>query len=122
MHDQALSPGEFNLLPQLTAPAAAGEPLAIRRTVLFPNPVREVAQFRVEGAAVASIKVQIYDLTGTRVFDSDWQPGDLFEWDATDHHGRTLANGVYLYTLAAQLVSGQQIPFAPQKLFILRSQ
>ncbi len=73
-----------------------------------------------EGAEVASIRVQIYDLTGTKVFDSDWQPGSVLEWIGKDNRGSTLANGVYLYAMAARLANGQQVAFAPQKLFILR--
>jgi flagellar hook assembly protein FlgD len=63
--------------------------------------------------------VEIYDLSGKRVFTSDWYPGDTMEWHAVDDKGRKLANGAYLYLVKAKGPNGEEIVSKVGTIFVL---
>lgn len=90
---------------------------------VFPNPVRDVntATFRVMGEAadlVEVIKVQIFDLGGRLVYESE-KTGISLDWHTTNRAGEYLANGIYLYKIYA-LIEGRWVESEIKKLAILR--
>jgi subtilisin family serine protease len=83
----------------------------VEQVLSMPNPVRkgETARFVVEGQGIESVQVKIYDLSGKRVFTSDWYPGDTVEWHIVNDQGRRLANGAYLYRVRAKGANGEEV-------------
>ena len=89
----------------------------------YPNPVQDVhtTTFAVKGvmaAFVDAIKVQIFDLSGQKVYEEE-MAGTSLDWHTDNDYGEYLANGVYLYKMYAQ-VDGQWVVSEVKKLAILR--
>ena len=55
---------------------------------------RRVIGFFVQGTGIKTINVQVYSLTGKRVYASGWVENGL-EWRLQRLDGRPIANGVY---------------------------
>ena len=53
---------------------------------------------RFEAAGIATLQVQIYDLSGKKVWDSSVVSGDIVDWDRNNDFGERLAYGVYIYS------------------------
>ena len=71
----------------------------------YPNPFNPITEIKFRVAEVARVRLTVYDLTGrlvtTLVHDMK-QPGSYrVQWSGRDRVGRTLASGVYFYTLEA---------------------
>lgn len=77
------------------------------------------AVFRVAGAGIAAAELEVYNLSGKKVFTSGPFSGRL-EWDLLDSGGRPLANGVYLYVITALGYNGEVVRTKVNKLVILR--
>jgi len=89
----------------------------------YPNPVTDVhtTRFAVMGAMAAfvdAIKVQIFDLSGQKVYEEE-MTGTSIDWHTDNDYGEYLANGVYLYKMYAK-VQGQWVVSEVKKLAILR--
>jgi hypothetical protein len=89
-----------------------------------PNPITDVhtTTFEVKGlmaALVEAIKVQIFDLSGRLVYESEEVPGTRLDWHTDNDYGEYLSNGVYLYKLYA-LINDQWVISETKKLVILR--
>jgi len=89
----------------------------------YPNPVTDVhtTHFAVMGAMAAfvdAIKVQIFDLSGRKVYEEE-MAGTSIDWHTDNDYGEYLANGVYLYKMYAQ-VDGHWVVSEVKKLAILR--
>jgi hypothetical protein len=121
IYNRSLDPTEFNLLP-------AGAPSALMNirsrmdgNLVRPNPVREApAVFQVEGSDITMIAVKVYDLSGRRVYNSNWQAGNTLSWQLNNDRGELLANGVYLYTVQVKMESGAEERSKARTLVILR--
>jgi C1A family cysteine protease len=100
--------------------AQEGKRLLADEAGVRPNPVRNTATFWAAGAPIQNIRVQIYNLAGKEVFDSDWVEGPTMEWDVHTTDGETLANGVYLYVIRVRPLSGEERTAGPKKLFVVR--
>jgi hypothetical protein len=76
----------------------------------FPNPVTERTTIRFELPAAGMASLRVFDLLGRQVralVDGTRAAGiHIVEWDGTDDAGRTLASGLYLYTLEARTPEG----------------
>ncbi len=115
----AFAPADLPPMPPAFKPSAA--------TLTFgnsPNPVVDVHTtiFEVKGAAaylVDTIKVQIFDLSGRLVYSSGEIAGTSVDWHTENDYGETLANGVYLYRMYAN-IGGEWIESKTKKLAILR--
>jgi len=59
------------------------------------TPYADVVRFEAHG--VASLQVQIYDLSGNLLWDSGVVSGTMVDWDRRDEWGERLAYGAYLY-------------------------
>ena len=95
--------------------------LADRITVSnIPNPVRDVhtTTFLVRGTGIEAIRVQIFDLNETLVYEEE-VPGNELVWHTENDYGEYLANGVYFYRAQVKIGS-TWITTAFQKLVILR--
>jgi hypothetical protein len=66
------------------------------------NPAREHLHIRLGVVETTDIKVQVFTLTGRRVWEADrsLQPGYLdLEWDGRNTSGETVGSGVYFVVL-----------------------
>jgi C1A family cysteine protease len=122
IHDRALAPGEFSLIPGDAAQPRKIETLNLSNVLIMPNPVRSLhtALIKAEGEGIEEINVQIYDLTGRMIFESGWQPGQIFEWHLQSDENETMANGVYLCVVIARGPGGEERFGEVKKLVILR--
>jgi len=89
----------------------------------YPNPITDVhtTTFAVKGVMatfVDAIKVQIFDLSGQKVYEEE-MAGTSIDWHTANDYGEYLANGVYLYKMYAK-VQGQWVVSEVKKLAILR--
>ena len=62
---------------------------------LIVTPYSDVIRFEAPG--VASLQVQIFDLSGNLLWDSGVVSGAMVDWDRRDEWGERLAYGTYLY-------------------------
>lgn len=97
------------------------EALSISKLEALPNPVRGPGPvtFRVEGRGIASLKIEVYDLSGRAVFVSGFIPGNEVVWDLLDDKGNPLASGVYLYLVTIHGFAGETLRSSIKKLVIL---
>jgi hypothetical protein len=61
-----------------------------------------IIEFQAQGSNIQSTRVEIFSLTGERLFNSGYVLGNTVRWQATDSRGQNLANGVYLYVLTTR--------------------
>lgn len=73
----------------------------VKEIKVLPSSVAEQENitFFVEGKGIKDIKLQIFDLKGEKVFESQRIFGDLFEWHLRDNAGELLPNGFYSYQM-----------------------
>jgi hypothetical protein len=101
--------------------------LKIESALPYPNPVRTGCRFTFALNRQADVRVRVYSLAGRLVRDLGFGPANFgyndIEWDGRDSDGNLPANGVYLYTLTAQVDEGpgrrQQVTVR-DKLLVLR--
>jgi len=86
----------------------------------IPNPVRDVhtTKFTVRGIGIEAIKIQIFGLDETMVFEQE-AAGNELEWHTVNDYGEYVANGVYFYRALVKM-GGKWISTGFQKLVILR--
>jgi len=82
--------------------------------------VAGVLRFRVQGRDIRSVQLEVFDLAGRRVFQSEELRGTQLTWAGLDGQGRRLANGVYLYRIKARPPSGRQLQSAVRRLALVR--
>jgi len=75
--------------------------------------------FRARGQGITSLGVEVFDLSGERVFAQEAQ-GTTLRWNLITADGRTLANGVYLYVVTVKGQDGQLLQNKVRKLVVLR--
>lgn len=87
----------------------------------FPNPAtdEDSVTFTVKGEGVQAINVEIFDLSGRRVFESGFV-GNGFRWNLQNNKGRLLANGVYTYIITIRNFNGEVFTSKVKKIVILR--
>jgi len=84
---------------------------------LIVTPYSDVIRFEAPG--VASLQVQIYDLSGKLLWDSGVVSGTMVDWDRTDEYGERLAYGTYLYLVQGWSVPGDLVLQKRGKLALL---
>lgn len=110
-----------NVQLQSVAPTALGEPdSGLIELLNVPNPVRDVdtTRFCVRSPDVEVMRIQIFDLAQTLVYEEEVLGNELV-WHTVDRHGEYLANGVYLYRALVR-IGEEWIATSFQKLVILR--
>ncbi len=81
----------------------------------------QLADFRAEDpTAIASVRLEVFDLAGRKVFSSGPVPGATYKWYLQRDDGRPVANGVYLYVFFAQTESGAAVRSSVGKLAVRR--
>jgi hypothetical protein len=101
---------------------AAGSGFALGRVYNFPNPFRpggSGTSFVVTGLTEsARVQVKVYSVSGALVrrLETSGGPGQVqIAWDGRDDRGERVANGAYLYQVAAEgQASGQVVRFRGQ--------
>jgi hypothetical protein len=76
--------------------------------------------FSAVGDGIASLQVELFDLSGRKVFDSGEVQGNTFIWNLQNNAGRWLANGVYLYVVRVRGFNGKIYTSEARKLAIWR--
>jgi len=76
--------------------------------------------FSAVGDGIASLQVELFDLSGRKVFDSGEVQGNTFIWNLQNNAGRWLANGVYLYVVRVRGFNGKIYTSEVRKLAIWR--
>jgi trimeric autotransporter adhesin len=51
---------------------------------------------------VQQVRVEVFDATGQKVFDSSFTQGNLYDWQLTDQQGQRLADGSYLFIVTVR--------------------
>jgi len=87
---------------------------------VMPSPIRDVhtAYFSITGPMVAEVRVRVFDLGGTLVWEQI-SPDTVISWHTDDLSGRYLANGIYIYQVSMN-VGGVWIPIEADRIAILR--
>ncbi|MCX8103750.1 MAG: hypothetical protein N3E42_04880 [Candidatus Bipolaricaulota bacterium] len=70
--------------------------------------------------AIASVRLEVFDLAGRRVFASGPVPGATYKWYLQRDDGRPVANGVYLYVFFTQTADGTEVRSSVGKLAVRR--
>ena len=85
---------------------AGAVPFAYALEQNYPNPFNPQTSIQFSLARSARVNLSVYNVLGQRVttlIDGDLPAGEhLAHWDATDHTGRSVASGLYLYRLATE--------------------
>ncbi|MBI1741721.1 DUF11 domain-containing protein [Candidatus Acetothermia bacterium] len=79
--------------------------------------VQHGIHFLVAGHGVKDLQVQIVDLKGRSIYQSDWNPNG-WAWLLENKTGQRVANGVYLYTVTVRGEDGKLIQTKLQKFVI----
>jgi hypothetical protein len=77
----------------------------------------DAVHFFATGLGIQDLKVQVFNLKGNRVFQSDWQLNG-WAWSLQDQQGRHVPQGVYLYRLIVRGVKGEITKIKLQKLLV----
>lgn len=67
-----------------------------------------------------SVRLEVFDLSGQRVFSSGPVPGATYKWYLERDDGRPVANGVYLYSIIVRTAEGKEIRSSVGKLSVRR--
>lgn len=70
--------------------------------------------------AVSSVQLEIFDLSGGRVFSSGPVEGATYKWYLQRDDGRPVANGVYLYIFSVRTADGKTVRSSVGKLAVRR--
>jgi hypothetical protein len=119
-----------------SAPTGGANPLSVMRidsgrsegrdtpaelqVINVPNPITDVhtTTFMVRSPDVEAMRIQIFDLAGSLVYEEEVSSNELV-WHTDNDYGEYLANGIYLYR-ASVLINGEWVETTVQKLVILR--
>lgn len=82
------------------------------------TPYVDVIRFEA-GSPVATLQVQIYDLSGKKVWDSGVVSGWIVDWDRTNKWGERLAYGPYIYVVQGWSANGGLVLQKKGKLVLL---
>ncbi len=95
--------------------------LKIHHISLLANPVRRLdeAHFTVMGQGIASVRLEVFGLSGAKLFDSGFQAGDAVAWPLRTNN-KSVANGVYLYVLSVRGREGELFRSEVRKIIVLR--
>jgi hypothetical protein len=121
----AMSP-YFNITLDCGTLSAAAVPMMpmpeqqLRVTDLRAMALGQELIFAAVGDGIASLQVEIYDLSGDKIFDSGEVQGNTLIWNLQNNAGQWLARGVYLYLVRVRGLNGEIYVSEIRKLVILR--
>lgn len=62
----------------------------------------------VAGGSVTQLKLEVYTEVGQKVFETDWQGGNVLDWRWVDGVGQRIADGSYLTVFLSRSLSGKE--------------
>ncbi len=71
-------------------------------------------------SAIESVRLEVFDLGGQKIFDSGPVPGATYKWYLQRNDGRPVSNGVYLYIFVTRTADGREIRSSVGKLAVRR--
>jgi len=80
----------------------------------------QALQVTVHSPAIESVRLEVFDLSGGRIFDSGPVPGTTYKWYLQRDDGRPVANGVYLYVFFVRRADGTEVRSSVGKLAVRR--
>jgi subtilisin family serine protease len=108
----ALSPGEFTILPASLVGVNDQPPLVFALRANGPNPFNPATRVAFEVPVVGRVSLVVFDVNGRRVrtlVDEQKQPGRYsVTWDGTSDAGRRLASGLYFCRMESGAFRGIQ--------------
>jgi hypothetical protein len=84
------------------------------------TPTSRVVHFQSTNEGIESVRLEIFDLSGQRVFSSGPVPGATYKWHLQRDDGRAVANGVYLYIFLTRTDDSREWRSAVGKLAVRR--
>jgi hypothetical protein len=72
------------------------------------------------GSAIESVRLEVFDLGGQKIFDSGPVPGATYKWYLQRDDGRPVANGVYLYLFVTRTTDGREVRSSVGKIAVRR--
>jgi hypothetical protein len=116
----------FSLLPATvtSAPSAVGVPTGYSLKQNYPNPFNPSTKISFEIPVSSTVTLRIFNMIGQEVktlFHGTLSAGSQeLVWNGTDDAGRTLASGVYFYSLNAVPVAGGKTFTEVRKMVLLK--
>jgi len=105
--------------PDAPPPPPVGPASTLGTVLAYPNPFSNSVAFSYSGSVVIeSVSVSVYSASGHLVWTQEFASLEEASWDGTDDTGERLANGPYLYVIAA--TDGASAYISRGKLFIRR--
>ena len=95
-----------------TLAADSADPLEFKAT-----PYKNTVRFKVEGTPVDKLSVQIFDLSGRRVYQGE-STSYALDWARTSQGGDRLNKGTYLYAMKAQKPDGTTVRSGIGKMYL----
>jgi len=76
--------------------------------------------FAALGSNVEAMRLEVFDIAGRKLYDSDFVAGNALSWNMLTDNGTRVANGVYLYVVTIRNANGEIVRSEIRKLAILR--
>jgi len=107
-------------IPDINDPNPNITPPQVYDLISSPNPFNETTNIKFMLTQTAFVDVAIYDVKGALVKSFDTQHVTAndevsLQWDGKDEHGKTLSNGIYLYSVK---VNGQD--YATKQVILMK--
>lgn len=102
------------------AGSSASVTFSVAKIVFSQNPATAKAIAFANGLGIESIRLEIFNLAGMKVFDSGFVLGESAGWHLQNSNGRTVSNGVYLYMITAKGFNGKIRRSNIRTLIVLR--
>ncbi|MBI3355601.1 MAG: gliding motility-associated C-terminal domain-containing protein [Nitrospirae bacterium] len=77
---------------------------------------KDTVQFRVLGSDIKDLQVQVFDLRGRSVYQSNWNGSAV--WTLQNQKGQRVAHGVYLYLITVRGLNGDVAKTKLQMLLV----
>ncbi len=87
---------------------------------LHPSPSEGRGDGGEGGSAIESVRLEVFDLAGRRIFSSGPVPGATYKWYLQRDDGRPVANGVYLYIVFSRTSEGKEVVSSVGKIAVRR--
>ncbi len=87
----------------------------------FPNPARMNTKIMVQHdrpETILNTTVEIFDISGRKIWSINQSTADLIEWDLTSYEGRKVNAGVYLYRVTIE-AKGSQVFSKINKMLVI---
>jgi len=80
----------------------------------------QALQVTVPSPAIEGVRLEVFELSGRKVFDSGLVPGATYKWYFQGDDGRPVANGIYLYVFSVRRADGTEVRSSVGKIAVRR--